>query len=511
MGSSSTVDAKSLPTTPIMAMNRRISAHDGSIVPGGGSGDKLQDPNHDPMHAITWQAAATSGTTTRLPTNDISPPGYESDSRRLSISPNHVLNPSTAANLREVISRSRSSSRSNPIYHMSASESDLSRFDLDEQTGEKIDHRKRKRNRTIQSCLPCHQNKRKCDRKRPCSRCTALGLTGSCVYEVDHARNPDDPEQTENEHLRGRIAELEQVVRELRQKGSSKATSGTPVGGSVKESSEPAEKKRRMIVDRYARFKLDEAHHGMLAKTAIENAMAAENYAPGQEDPMMNFGNPSRKSSFEHAAEPYVAHISSAPGEELVGDAQGREAYVGGPGGRSMLRRLAEITASNVPDSADKELLEIPEDVAFSGFFPDMRKTFPFTTIWSHENFIGEIIGLLPTQKQSEYLWTSFEEEVAIFFCPWFEPDLKAEFQGFFAKSQEEKTATPLASLSLYLMICALGIMVRASEKEIFGRTRHREVDEQEEKTDLTCSRLQSEIYRESNKRIPTRRPPVTF
>lgn len=26
---------------------------------------------------------------------------------------------------------------------------------------EKMDHRKRKRNRTIQSCLPCHQNKRK--------------------------------------------------------------------------------------------------------------------------------------------------------------------------------------------------------------------------------------------------------------------------------------------------------------------------------------------------------------
>lgn len=41
---------------------------------------------------------------------------------------------------------------------------------------EKIDHRKRKRNRTIQSCLPCHQNKRKCDRKKPCSRCKTLGL-----------------------------------------------------------------------------------------------------------------------------------------------------------------------------------------------------------------------------------------------------------------------------------------------------------------------------------------------
>ncbi|KAJ9118333.1 hypothetical protein QFC22_004247 [Naganishia vaughanmartiniae] len=47
----------------------------------------------------------------------------------------------------------------------------------------KIDHRKRKRNRTIQSCLPCHQNKRKCDRKKPCSRCKTLGLVSANASE----------------------------------------------------------------------------------------------------------------------------------------------------------------------------------------------------------------------------------------------------------------------------------------------------------------------------------------
>lgn len=35
--------------------------------------------------------------------------------------------------------------------------------------------------------------------------------------------NRNDPEQAENDHLRGRIAELEQVVRELRQKSSRSA------------------------------------------------------------------------------------------------------------------------------------------------------------------------------------------------------------------------------------------------------------------------------------------------
>jgi hypothetical protein len=59
------------------------------------------------------------------------------------------------------------------------------------------DHRKRRRNRTTQSCLNCHTSKRKvgicdfyrcpftsmpidnynqCDRKRPCQRCIQLGL-----------------------------------------------------------------------------------------------------------------------------------------------------------------------------------------------------------------------------------------------------------------------------------------------------------------------------------------------
>ena len=81
-------------------------------------------------------------------------------------------------------------------------------------------YRKRRRNRTTQSCLNCHTSKRKvsspihlskrnlihhnqCDRKRPCQRCIQLGLvsfcslqalpithhrfikTGLCVYEID--------------------------------------------------------------------------------------------------------------------------------------------------------------------------------------------------------------------------------------------------------------------------------------------------------------------------------------
>lgn len=409
-GSGSTADVRSLPATPIMSISRRVSGADSTTNTPYGS----QGPD-DAMQGSFWNGSNSSAS------------AMDVERRQLSHSPTAKTNrvggrgseangASTPGGGARGGSRSRSSTNSMPAAPVTqlSSEGDSSVKMEQDEGDDKIDHRKRKRNRTIQSCLPCHQNKRKCDRKRPCSRCTALGLTGSCVYEVDHARNPDDPEQTETEHLRGRIAELEQVVRELRQRGTTKNTGGSTSGSSTPRDqgmSEPAEKKRKLIVDRFARFKLDEAHHGMLARTAIGNAMAAEqglrlNLDP-ESDASAGDGAPRtidgrRRTSAEQSVEPYIAHANSVPGEELVGDAQGREAYVGVPGGRSMLRRLAEITADKAPDAADKELMTVPEDVAFTGFFPDMRKTFPFTTIWSHENFIGEIIGLLPTKKQAE-------------------------------------------------------------------------------------------------------------
>ncbi|KAE9402959.1 hypothetical protein BT96DRAFT_990788 [Gymnopus androsaceus JB14] len=82
----------------------------------------------------------------------------------------------------------------------------------------KVDHRKRRRNRTTQSCLNCHTSKRMCDRKRPaCARCTQLGLTGLCVYEVDDPNQQPDS-QDESSRLLKRVAELEGVIRELKNK-----------------------------------------------------------------------------------------------------------------------------------------------------------------------------------------------------------------------------------------------------------------------------------------------------
>ncbi|KAJ7609788.1 hypothetical protein DFH06DRAFT_177324 [Mycena polygramma] len=78
------------------------------------------------------------------------------------------------------------------------------------------DHRKRRRNRTTQSCLTCHAAKRMCDRKRPCSRCMRLGINASCVYEVDHPTRRQAGKEGEGARMVNRIAELEAVIRELK-------------------------------------------------------------------------------------------------------------------------------------------------------------------------------------------------------------------------------------------------------------------------------------------------------
>ncbi|KAK8864494.1 hypothetical protein IAR55_001744 [Kwoniella newhampshirensis] len=414
---------------------------------------------------------------------------------------------------------------------------DLMEIDNEGDGDEKMDHRKRKRNRTIRSCVPCHNHKRKCDRKRPCGRCTALGLTGTCVYEIDEARDLNDPDVAEADRLRRRIAELEQVVRELRQRTPTRG----PNAGNVAIASTAQQtatvavddavpddgKKRRVIVDRFARFKLDEAKHAENSAAAAASGNGTPTWAPckalsskgsndvdsrgssgestesgkavaeassSQSQPHVGAGRSG--TTEDYRTEPYSSHL--LPGEEMVADRSGTKTFLGDSAGKSMLRKLRELASSK----SDSGLLTVAEDVAFTGVFPDMRKTFPFTTIWSHDNFSAEIIGLLPSQQQSELLWEAWFDDYAAHFAPFHMPTLEAEYLRFFAMSTPEKMNVPLSSLAVFLMVCALGCLMRATSSEIFGHP-DREVAAQaktqgtalKDPRDLTCSRLQSELY----------------
>jgi hypothetical protein len=151
------------------------------------------------------------------------------------------------------------------------------------------------------------------------------------VYEVDETRDLHDPNVAETDRMRNRIAELEQVVRELRQKNPPK-----PQAVSSDSDGEKVDKKRRVIVDRYARFKIDEA------------AMAAV--------------QAQAEDTSENPYKDELYSVNQLPGEEIVYDQTGRKTFLGAPAGKSMLRRVslvvrgvADGTASRVDEYEAKQ------------------------------------------------------------------------------------------------------------------------------------------------------------
>jgi len=173
----------------------------------------------------------------------------------------------------------------------------------------------------------------------------------------------NDPTVIETDHLRKRIAELEQVVRELRQRNPARQSNAAaqasatalPMPVSIPAESDDKgqdSKKRRVIVDRFARFKIDEA-----AMAAVANAAAA-----GQDNADDSVtGGDSRRSSGglelgaqmdagrgkkDYRAEPYTTYL--LPGEEMVYDRIGRKTFLGAAAGKSMLRRVSRRRSGRI-------------------------------------------------------------------------------------------------------------------------------------------------------------------
>lgn len=150
-----------------------------------------------------------------------------------------------------------------------------------------------------------------------------------------------DPTIAESERLRRRIAELEQVVRELRQKQPSRVPAAPPPRSSEEPDREQDNKKRRVIVDRLARFKIDEA---ALAEVA---AAATKGETGGDPIPQTTLAQDQAKGGKkDYKGEPY--HTWLLPGEEMVHDRIGRKTFLGAPAGRSMLRRVRGCVRGSV-------------------------------------------------------------------------------------------------------------------------------------------------------------------
>jgi hypothetical protein len=91
-------------------------------------------------------------------------------------------------------------------------------------------------------------------------------------------------------------------------------------------------KKRRVIVDRFARFKIGEA-------ALADMAAAAHRDSPGTGPPHSSSGDGEGKVDYK--TETY--HMNMNPGEEMIQDKVGRKTFLGAPAGASMLRRVSYL------------------------------------------------------------------------------------------------------------------------------------------------------------------------
>ena len=141
-----------------------------------------------------------------------------------------------------------------------------------------------------------------------------------------------DPTVVETDRLRRRIAELEQVVRDLRQRNPARNTQATqtaaegletPYSSAESDDKGQNSKKRRVIVDRFARFKLGEAAMAALSANGSHSESGDGTKATNEK------------------AELYETH--SLPGEEMVSDSSGRKTFLGAAAGKSMLRKVGPL------------------------------------------------------------------------------------------------------------------------------------------------------------------------
>jgi len=133
-----------------------------------------------------------------------------------------------------------------------------------------------------------------------------------------------------SDHYRRRIAELEQVLKELRQTSLRHTRSDITM---IDPEKGLHHAKRRVIVDRFARFKIDEAVTAQVEAAAKSsgNGNGTDAHAKGPPVPMFPPGK-------DNGGEPYCTN--PIPGEEIVHDRSGRRTFLGAPAGRSLLRRV---------------------------------------------------------------------------------------------------------------------------------------------------------------------------
>jgi len=353
----------------------------------------------------------------------------------------------------------------------------------------------------MQSCLPCHTNKRRCNRGRPCERCTSLGITGNCVYETEDPsvikkidlKNP----ACEIARLRDRIAELEGVVRILKGRphpkqqrlGNTSIAPHSSLTSPIFGPSSPTltrshsqslgawniqEDPNRPILDM---FQQSSRNGDGDSSEPVSPSFSGSNYHPSR---------PTRSSSFrtdlgslvEDLREnqrlenlPYLRQSSCPPGMKCYGEDQnvieddedGRKMFLGHAAGGSLLRKLQGLTSPELKphtldsDSSPPRNEMITAKVAYMGLFGGkIGKRWAFETpgsMTSSSEMRNVILDALPSPACAQQLLDSFLQDVDCFYHAWHTPTIIELYQGFFSSSRSEQERLPFTQLSVILGI----------------------------------------------------------
>lgn len=367
------------------------------------------------------------------------------------------------------------------------------------------DHRRRKRNRTMQSCLPCHTNKRRCNRGRPCERCLSLGITGNCVYETEDPNvtkkiDSTDP-ASEIARLRDRIAELEGVVRILKgrphpkQQRHSNSSIGPPSSVTSPTLGPTTPTFGRSHSQSLGAWSIQEGIHNgpileMLRSSRNDSIHSSEPTSPSFTD--SNCNRPTRSSSFksdlgslvEDLKEPqysvrsdnipYRRQSSCPPGMKcyaedqnvIEDDEDGRKIFLGHVAGGSLFRKLQGLTSPELKPHSLSSNMTPPRDemitakVAYMSLFGGkIGKRWAFETpgsATSNLDLKNFLYDTLPSAPCAQQLLESFLRDIDCFHHAWHTPTIVDLYEGFFNSPRSEQERLPFNKLSvIFAMLTA--------------------------------------------------------
>ncbi|KAK9898882.1 hypothetical protein P389DRAFT_167560 [Cystobasidium minutum MCA 4210] len=299
--------------------------------------------------------------------------------------------------------------------------------------------KKRKRNRTILSCLPCKQKKIKCSRNIPCVACVKRGAASECRWADKEFEPPqqvfalDSVLDSLRGHFEGRLSHLERLL-------------------NVQSSESSSEVVKRALAEAFAAGALSggsgsgSVHDGASTATGgLNNAYTADQ---------------SFKSSYSGSPEP------SQSGDEAAGAAFALEVLAGGDQpsllGNENKRTPASITHPLLPleEFAKTSILAADSNARLEG-----NSRIPLLGFLNRRNITDSILACLQTKEQPLKLLDYFFGTTGWIYSATYGRMLRVEHDAFWEHVSFGQREFDLPWLALLCIVLAIALQTQQEIK----------------------------------------------